>query len=86
MAAVHGFQLNTTITAAFWRYIPDPAITPPSNEIYVSLENLQRVECLPNHTKVWLYYAQRSLATTQEPSILEGDAAVQFMADFGGLF
>ena len=86
MAAQSGFQVNTTIHAAFWIYKPDPSVIPPGKEIMQEVNSLQRVEATADHKKVWLYYAQNNVTTSQEPYILEGDAAVQFMADMEALF
>lgn len=86
MAAISGFQSNTTISAAFWIYKPDPAITPNAVEIIIELNSLQRIESVQDHSKVWLYYAQGSVSTSQEPYILEGAVAQAFMTDMESLF
>src|SRR5271154_451597 len=39
-----GFQLNTTITAAFWIYKPDFAFDPKGKEVMVNVNNLQYLE------------------------------------------
>lgn len=84
--ATTGFQLNTTIMAAFWIYKPDPNAVPPGKEIIQEINSLQRIEATADHSKVWLYYAANNVTTSQEPYILEGDAAVAFMNDMEGLF
>ena len=86
MAATSGFQTNTTIHAAFWIYIPDPQVTPPGKVIIQEVNTLQRVESTPDRKKVWLYYAANNVTTSQEPYILEGDAATRFMTDMENLF
>lgn len=86
MAAKSGFQSNTTISAAFWIYKPDAALTPKAAEIIIELNSLQRIESMQDHSKVWLYYAQSSVSTSQEPYILEGETAQAFMADMESLF
>lgn len=86
MAAQSGFQTNTTIHAAFWFYIPDPSAVPPGKEIIQEVNGLQRVESTQDHKKVWLYYAANNVTTSQEPYILEGDAAIRFMQDMEALF
>lgn len=86
MAAQSGFQTNTTIHAAFWQYIPDPATIPPGKRILVEINSVQFIEISPDNQKVWLYYAANNVSTSQVPYTLEGDAAVQFVADIGGLF
>lgn len=86
MASQSGFQLNTTIHAAFWWYKPDPSIVPPPKEIMQEVNSLQRIESTPDHKKVWLYYAANNVSTSQEPYILEGEAAVSFMSDMEALF
>jgi len=86
MAAQSGFQKNTTIHAAFWWYKPDPSVIPPGKEIMQEVNSLQRVETTVGHSKVWLYYAANNVTTSQEPYILEGDAAQRFMSDMEGLF
>ncbi len=86
MPATSGFQKNTTIHAAFWIYKPDPAIIPPGKEVMVEINSLQFLESTPDHNKVWLYYAQNNVSTSQEPYILEGAAAQAFMNDMEGLF
>ena len=86
MASQHGFQTNSTIQSAFWRYIPDPAIIPPGKIVFVELNNLQYINATADHNKVWLYYAASNVSTSLEPYILEGDAAQAFLSDFGGLF
>ena len=45
MATVSGFQMNTTIHAAFWIYQPDPAVDPVSKEQFVEVNGLQYAEC-----------------------------------------
>lgn len=45
MATVSGFQLNTTIHAAFWIYRPDPVVDPVSKEQFVEVNSLQYAEC-----------------------------------------
>lgn len=86
MAAQSGFQTNTTIHAAFWWYKPDPGTIPPGKEVMVEVNSLQFLEATQDHKKVWLYYASNNVTTSQEPYILEGDAAVAFMNDMEGLF
>ena len=86
MPAQSGFQANTTIHAAFWWYKPDPSVIPPGKEIIQEVNSLQRVEATADHKKVWLFYAQNNVATSQEPYVLEDDAAQRFMADLEGLF
>jgi len=86
MASQHGFQINTTIQAAFWIYKPDPTIVPPPKEVLQEVNSLQRVESTPDHKKVWLYYAANNISPAQEPYILEGEAATFFMADMENLF
>ena len=86
MAAQSGFQTNTTIHAAFWWYKPDPAVIPPGKEIMQEVNSLQRIETTADHLKVWLYYAANDQSTSQQPYILEGDAAQRFMNDMENLF
>lgn len=86
MASQSGFQKNTTIHAAFWWYKPDPSANPPGREIMQEVNTIQRVETTADHTKVWLYYAANNVTTSQEPYVLEGDAAVKFMSDMEALF
>jgi hypothetical protein len=85
MPSQSGFQSNTTIHAAFWFYIPDPAVVPPGKIIVQEVNTLQRIESTPDRKKVWLYYAANNVTTSQEPYILEGDAATRFMADMEAL-
>lgn len=86
MANQSGFQKNTIISAAFWWFKPDPSIIPPGKEIMQEISSLQRIETTPDHKKVWLFYAANNVTTSQEPYILEGDAATAFMADMEALF
>jgi hypothetical protein len=85
MSSQHGFQANTTINAAFWKYIPDPT-DPTGRIILVEINNIQFIESTPDTLKVWLYYAANNTSSSQEPYILSGDAAKNFMLDLGALF
>jgi hypothetical protein len=78
-----GFQLNTTISNAFWRYVPN---TSTGRVVYVALDGIQFIEATPDGSKCWLYYAANSVSTSQVPYILEGDVSQAFLADLGGLF
>jgi len=84
--AQHGFQSNTTITNAFWRWIPSS--NDPTGRIrLVALDGLQFIEATKDYSKVWLYYAANNVTTSQEPYILEGVVAQAFINDlFGSLF
>lgn len=86
MPAQSGFQTNTTIHAAFWWYKPDPSVIPLGKEIMQEVNSLQRIETTADHAKVWLYYAANDQSTSQQPYILEGDAAQRFMTDMESLF
>lgn len=86
MAAQTGFQTNTTIHAAFWRYIPDPRQDPTGRVVLVQVNNIQKIEATQDFSKVWLYYAATDVSTSQRPEILEGAVAQAFMNDIGGLF
>jgi hypothetical protein len=44
MAHQYGFQLNTTIHAAFWIYKPDQALEPTGRETIVEVNRLQYIE------------------------------------------
>ena len=83
MAPQSGFQTNTTIHAAFWRYKPN---NPTDKEVMVEVNGLQFLETNANHDKVWLYYAANNTTTSQQPYILEGPAATAFMTDMEALF
>jgi hypothetical protein len=85
MAPQSGFQSNTTIHAAFWIY-KDLAVVPPAKEVMVEINSLQFIESTQDHSKVWLYYAANNQSPSQQPYILEGPAAVAFMADMEALF
>lgn len=85
MPASSGFQLNTTILAAFWRFVPDPA-DQTGKEIMVEVNGIQYIESTRDHTRVWIYYAQTDVSTSQRAYILDGPVAIAFMNDFGGLF
>jgi hypothetical protein len=50
-----GFQLNTTIHAAFWAYSPNPTIDPTGREVMVNVNNLQYIEATQP-----TYYAQNA--------------------------
>lgn len=86
MADQSGFQSNTTITSAFWRYLPDRSQDPTTRESYVEINNIQYIETTPDHSKVWIYYPATNISTSQEPRILEGKVAVAFISDMGALF
>jgi len=86
MANQSGFQSNTTIHAAFWWYKPDKALDPVSREILIEINGVQKIESTPDHTKVWLFYAQNNVSTSQEAYTLEGQAAIAFMNDMEALF
>jgi len=86
MSSQHGFQQNSTITSAFWFYIPDPSLIPPGKEILVEVNSILYIESVPDHSTVWIYYPQLSVPTTQSPYILEGPVAVAFMSDMEALF
>lgn len=42
-----GFQLNSTITGAFWLYRPDPVVNQVDREIMVQINNIQYLEATP---------------------------------------
>lgn len=86
MANQSGFQTNTTIHAAFWWYKPDPRLDPTGREILIEINSVQKIESTQDHSKVWLFYAQNNVATSQEPYILEGNVAQAFMTDMEALF
>jgi hypothetical protein len=44
MAHQYGFQLNTTIHAAFWIYKPDQTLEPTGRETIVEVNRLQYIE------------------------------------------
>lgn len=44
MAAIIGFQSNTTITSAFWIYKPDPLTSQAGKETFVEVNNIQYIE------------------------------------------
>jgi hypothetical protein len=79
----HGFQLNTTIQNAFWRWVPSH---PTGRIILVALIGIQYIEASTDYRKVWIYYALGNWATTPSPLILEGDVAQAFMNDLGQIF
>ena len=82
----HGFQSNTTIVNAFWRWIPSPN-NPTGRVIIVALDGLQYIEATKDYSKAWLYYAANNVSTSQEPYILHGEVAQDFLNDlFGSLF
>lgn len=86
MADQSGFQTNTVIQGAFWRYKPDPALHPTALEVMIEINGVQKIECTLDHSKVWLFYAASNVSTSQEPFTLEGAVAQAFMADMEGLF
>jgi hypothetical protein len=86
MANQSGFQSNTTIHAAFWWYKPDRQLDPTGREIFIEINGVQKIEVSADHNKVWLFYAQNNVSTSQEPYILEGNVAQAFVADMEGLF
>lgn len=86
MANLTGFQSNTTISAAFWIYKPDPALDPTGREIFVNVNNVQKIEATQDHNKVWLYYAASDVSTSQRPEILEGLVARAFLTDMEAMF
>jgi len=79
----HGFQLNTTIQSAFWRYVPS---SPTGRVVMVAMIGIQYIEASTDYHKVWIYYALGNWATTPSPLILEGEVAQAFMADIGQLW
>ena len=85
MPASHGFQSETTIQAAFWRYIPD-ANDLIGRVVFVEVNGIQFIEATQDSQKVWLFYAQNNVSTSQEPYILQGPVAQAFLMDFGALF
>jgi hypothetical protein len=85
MASRHGFQGNSTVSAAFWQYIPDPS-DPTGRVIFVEVNSIQFIEATPDSSKVWLYYPQNNVSTSQEPYILNGPVARAFLTDLEALF
>lgn len=78
-----GFQTNTTIHAAFWRYIPDD---PTARLTFVEVNSLQYFEATKDNMNVWLYYAASNVPSTQNPYHLTGAVAQAFLSDMGALF
>ena len=85
MPSSSGFQNNSTISNAFWRWIPS-ADDPTGRIIYIALNGLQFIEATQDSQKAWLYYAANNVASSQEPYILQGLVAQAFLGDLGGLF
>lgn len=86
MANQSGFQSNSTITSAFWMYKPDPSIDPIGRQVFVQLNNVQKIEATQDHNKVWIYYPATDVSTSQRAEILEGPVAQAFMNDMEALF
>jgi hypothetical protein len=86
MPSQHGFQSNTTIHAAYWRYVPDPNAVPPGKEIFVEINGIQFIEASADRKKCWIYYAASDVSVSQRPFILDDDAATTFLSDMEALF
>lgn len=81
-----GFQTNTVIQTALWIYKPNPALDPAGKEFCINLNQIHYIEATPDHTTVWVYFAQTSSASTPRPYELRGPVAVTFMADLEAFF
>jgi len=86
MPTLSGFQVNTTIHAAFWIFRPDSTLDPVGREVIVQVNNIQKIESTQDHNKVWIFYAQTDVSTSQRPEILEGPVAQAIMTDMEALF
>lgn len=86
MSVITGFQINSQLAGGLWIYKPDPALDPQGKEIVINANRVQYFESSPDHSKVWIYYDQTNVSTSQAPYTLTGLAAQAFMNDVENLF